>query len=95
MKREGRPQVQMHPDDMGAQWPGRGAEVILGNELGEVRLHVAANASLQRGVLISEGIFPNHAFEDGCGINTLVGADQPAPVGGGCFHDIHVWVKAA
>jgi hypothetical protein len=51
--------------------------------------------SLQRGVLISEGIFPNHAFEDGCGINTLVGADQPAPVGGGCFHDIHVWVKAA
>jgi anaerobic selenocysteine-containing dehydrogenase len=95
MKREGRPQVQMHPDDMGAHGLEEGQKVILGNELGEVRLHVAANASLQRGVLISEGIFPNHAFEDGCGINTLVGADQPAPVGGGCFHDIHVWVKAA
>jgi anaerobic selenocysteine-containing dehydrogenase len=95
MKREGRPQVQMHPHDMGAHGLEEGQKVILGNELGEVRLHVAANASLQRGVLISEGIFPNHAFEDGCGINTLVGADQPAPVGGGCFHDIHVWVKAA
>jgi formylmethanofuran dehydrogenase subunit D len=85
----------MHPDDMARNGLEEGQKVILGNELGEVRLHVSANDSLQRGVLISEGIFPNHAFEDGCGINTLVGADQPAPVGGGCFHDIHVWVKAA
>jgi anaerobic selenocysteine-containing dehydrogenase len=44
MKREGRPQVQMHPDDMGAHGLEEGQKVILGNELGEVRLHVAANA---------------------------------------------------
>jgi anaerobic selenocysteine-containing dehydrogenase len=92
-KREGRPVVQMHPQDMADLGLEDGHKVELGNELGKVKLHVAGNDSLVPGVLVSEGIWPNHSFEDGCGINTLVGADQPAPVGGGCFHDIHVWAR--
>jgi hypothetical protein len=50
---------------------------------------------MRRGVLISESLWPNDAFEDGCGINTLTGADQPAPCGGGAFHDNRVWLRAA
>jgi hypothetical protein len=46
-------------------------------------------------VLVAESIWPNSAFEDGCGINTLTGADQPAPAAGGVFHDIHVWLRPA
>ena len=60
---------------------------------GEVRLHARAFAQIQRGVVISEGIWPNHAFADGKGINTLTGCDQPAPLGGGPFHDNKVWVR--
>ena len=46
-------------------------------------------------MLIAESIWPNDAFEDGQGINTLTGADQPAPNGGGAFHDNRVWIRAA
>jgi anaerobic selenocysteine-containing dehydrogenase len=93
-KREGRPTVLMHPDDMAELGLGDGHKVRMGSPRGEVRLHVAAFAGLKRGVVISEGIFPNDAFEDGKAINTLTAADQPAPVGGGLFHDTKVWVKA-
>jgi len=46
-------------------------------------------------VLIAESIWPNDAFEDGQGINTLTGCDQPAPSGGGAFHDNRVALTAA
>jgi hypothetical protein len=46
-------------------------------------------------VLIAESIWPNESFEDGQGINTLTGADQPAPSAGGCFHDNRVWIRLA
>jgi len=68
--------------------------VRLGNKRGVVTLHAKAFAGLRRGVLIAESIWPNDAFEDGRGINTLTGADQPAPAGGGPFHDNRVWMKA-
>jgi hypothetical protein len=45
--------------------------------------------------LIAESIWPNDAYPDGCGINTLTGADQPAPSGGGSFHDNRVWMRKA
>ena len=54
-----------------------------------------SNEQLGRGVLIAESIFPNAAFEDGRGINTLTGADAIAPFGGAAFHDNKVWVKRA
>jgi anaerobic selenocysteine-containing dehydrogenase len=92
--REGRPELLMHPDDMAANGFADGQKIKVGNEQGAVTLHLRAHDALKAGVVISEGIWPNTAFEDGCGINTLVGADQPAPVGGGTFHDNHVWVRA-
>ena len=62
---------------------------------GEVRLHAKLFDGVRRGVLIAESIWPNSAYEDGCGINTLTGADPIAPYGGAAFHDNKVWVKRA
>ena len=91
--REGQPTVMMHPDDARALEIGDGDYVTLGNQRGEVRLHVKLFPGVRRGVLIAEGLWPNQAFEDGKGINTLTGADPVAPFGGAAFHDNHVWVR--
>ena len=93
--REGRPEVLVHPEDARELAIGEGDPVVLGNRRGEVRLHARLFAGVQRGVLISEGIWPNEAFADGRGINTLTGADSPAPFGGAAFHDNKVWLKRA
>ena len=58
-------------------------------------LHVRLFGGVRRGVLIAESVFPNAAFEDGRGINTLTGADAIAPFGGAAFHDNRVWIKRA
>jgi anaerobic selenocysteine-containing dehydrogenase len=95
LMREVRPTVLVHPQDAARLNIADGDKVILGNTRGEVRLHAKYFIGVQRGVLISEGIWPNHAFEDGKGINTLTGADAPAPYGGAAFHDNRVWLKRA
>jgi anaerobic selenocysteine-containing dehydrogenase len=93
--REGKPCVFMHPDDATALGLEDDERIILGNKRGQVRLDLRLFAGVPRGVLISEGIWPNAAFEDGRGINTLTGADAPAPFGGAAFHDNKVWVQKA
>jgi anaerobic selenocysteine-containing dehydrogenase len=95
LKREGRPTVLVHPDDLAELGLADGDKVSLGNTRGTVTLHAKAFDGLRRGVLIAEGIWPNEAFEDGCGINSLTGADQPAPCAGGTFHDNRVWLRPA
>jgi anaerobic selenocysteine-containing dehydrogenase len=72
-----------------------GDYVVLGNARGQVRLHARIFGGVVRGVLISESIWPNEAFADGCGINSLTGADPIAPYGGAAFHDNKVWIKKA
>ncbi len=91
--REGRPCLLIHPEDAAMLGLADGDKVMVGNMRGEVRLHAKLFDGLQRGVVISEGIWPNDAFEDGKGINTLTGSDSPAPFGGGAFHDNKVWVR--
>ncbi|MBN9060777.1 MAG: molybdopterin oxidoreductase family protein, partial [Rhizobiales bacterium] len=93
--REGRPELMIHPDD--AAGLGIAAEdlVTVGNRRGEVKVHARLFEGLKRGVVISEGLWPNSAFVDGKGINTLTGADPVAPFGGAAVHDIKVWVRAA
>ena len=94
-KREGRPTVFVHPDDLAALGIADGARVRVGSARGAVTLHAKAFPGVRRGVVIAESVWPNDAFEDGCGINTLTGADQPAPCGGGAFHDNRVWIRGA
>ncbi len=92
-KREGRPMVFVHPEDLTANGLADGDKVRLGSARGQVTLHAKAHDGQRRGVLISEGLWPNTAYEDGCGINTLTGSDQPAPAGGGSYHDNRVWLR--
>jgi anaerobic selenocysteine-containing dehydrogenase len=93
LKREGRPEVMIHPEDAGRLGIAAGDRVVLGNGRGEVTIHVRLFEGVRRGVVIAEGIWPNDAFEDGEGINVLTGADQLAPYGGAAFHDNRVWIR--
>ena len=95
LTQEKRPTVMIHPDDAAVLHIGDGDFVVLGNTRGEVRLHARLFDGVRRGVLIAESIWPNSAYEDGCGINSLTGADSIAPYGGAAFHDNKVWVRRA
>jgi anaerobic selenocysteine-containing dehydrogenase len=90
---EKRPTVFIHPDDAAGLGIGDGDAVTLGNRRGQVRLHAKLYPGVRRGVLIAESIWPNAAYEDGCGINSLTGADSIAPYGGAAVHDNKVWIK--
>jgi anaerobic selenocysteine-containing dehydrogenase len=92
-KEGGRPEVLIHPTDGGERRIADGALVRLGNARGVVTLHARHFDGLCRGVLVSEGIWPNAAFPDGNGINSLTGADPIAPFGGAAFHDNRVWIE--
>jgi len=93
--REGRPQVMIHPDDAGPLGIADGENVRLGNRRGVVHLHARIFDGVRRGVLIAESLWPNSAYADGRGINTLTGADPVAPFGGAAFHDNKVWLRKA
>ncbi|WP_137045087.1 molybdopterin-dependent oxidoreductase [Pseudolabrys sp. FHR47] len=90
---EKRPTVMIHPDDASAQGITDGDAVVLGNTRGEVRLHAKLFDGVRRGVLIAESIWPNSAYPDGKGINTLTSSESVAPFGGAAFHDNKVWVR--
>ncbi|MCC7271782.1 MAG: molybdopterin oxidoreductase family protein, partial [Alphaproteobacteria bacterium] len=94
-KREGRPTARMHPADLAALGLADGDRLRLGNRRASVVLHARAHDGQRRGVVVVEGIWPNHAFEEGLGINALTSADPGPPAGGAVFHDTAVWVKAA
>ncbi|MEQ8699061.1 MAG: molybdopterin oxidoreductase family protein [Bauldia litoralis] len=93
-KEGGRPEVMIHPEDAAERGIGEGGLVRLGNRRGAVTLHARLFDGVRRGVLVSEGVWPNAAFADGKGINTLTGADPVAPFGGAAFHDNRVWIEA-
>jgi anaerobic selenocysteine-containing dehydrogenase len=89
----GRPEVMIHSGDAGKLGIADGAEVVIGNTRGQVRLHARIFDGVRRGVLIAESIWPNDAYPDGRGINTVTGADAIAPYGGAAFHDNRVWIR--
>jgi anaerobic selenocysteine-containing dehydrogenase len=95
LQREKRPTALIHPDDCRALGVGEGDRVRLGNERGEVIVHVRPQDGQQPGVVIVEGIWPNKHFENGLGINAVTGADPGWPNGGAAFHDTAVWIKRA
>jgi anaerobic selenocysteine-containing dehydrogenase len=92
--REQRPRAMIHPQDCEALGLVDGGLVRIGNHRAEVVVHVRPFDGLQRGVVVVESIWPNSAFRDGVGINTLVSADPAPPRGGAVFHDTAVWLKA-
>ena len=95
VRRQRRPSVMMHPEDIAELGVRDGVRVRLGNDRGSLLIPVQAFDGVQRGVVIVESIWPNEAFEEGKGINVLTGADAAAPVGGAPFHDNRIWIRAA
>jgi anaerobic selenocysteine-containing dehydrogenase len=95
LSREGRPTAMVHPADCLRLGVGDGDRVRLGNRLGSIVIHVRIFDGLQPGVVVVESIWPNAAFEEGGGINTLTSADAGPPKGGAVFHDTAIWVRPA
>ena len=92
-KKEGRPTVLVHPNDCVNLGLAEGDRVQLGNSRGTVIVHVNPFDGLQPGVVVSESIWPNSAFEGGIGINALTSADPGIPNGGAVYHDTAVWIR--
>ena len=95
LAKEGHPTVQIHPEDAARLGVAEGDLVVLSNARGRVRLHAKLFDGVQHGVLISEGVWPNHHFVDGQGINMLTGDDSVAPFGGAAVHDTRVDLRKA
>ena len=93
--REGAPRVLIHADDLAALGVADGARLRLGNEQGSVVVPARAFEGIQPGVVVVEGIWPNHAFEEGVGINALTSAEPGRPAGGAVFHDTAIWIRPA
>ena len=96
IKRENRPTIMITSDDAKSMGVEDGTWLRVGNDLGEITVpaRIAENGQLP-GVVVIESIWPNHAFENGLGVNTLTSADQAGPVGGAVFHDTSVWIRPA
>jgi len=69
---EKRPTVLVHPQDMADGNIKTGDRVRIGNRRASVVVHAASFDGVQRGVVVVESVWPNHAFEEGIGINALV-----------------------
>jgi anaerobic selenocysteine-containing dehydrogenase len=93
LSRERRPTVMINPDDAAACGVTDGEQIVLGNRRGQVHIHAKLFDGVRRGVLIAESLWPNSAYADGRGINTLTGSDSIAPYGGAAFHDNKVWLR--
>lgn len=93
-RREGRPDIQIHPADAKTLRIKDGDEVRIGNHQGSLVLHARLDSGLNRGIVVSEGIWPNDAFKEGIGINLLTSATAIAPAGGAPFHDTAIWIRA-
>ena len=92
-RRQQQPSIMLHPNDASELGVTDGDTVRVGSARGELAVIAQVFDGVQRGVVIVESIWPNHAFAGGKGINVLTGADPVAPVGGAAFHDNRVWIQ--
>ena len=95
LAREGRPTALVHPHVLSGLRLVDGDRVRLGNRQGSLVVHARGFDGMQKRVVIVEGLWPNHAFEEGIGINLLTSADPGLPRGGAVFHDTSVWLRPA
>jgi len=95
LAREGRPTALVHPEVLAGLRLGDGDRVRIGNRHGSLVVHTRGFAGMQKRVVIVEGLWPNHAFAEGIGINLLTSADPGLPRGGAVFHDTSVWLSPA
>jgi anaerobic selenocysteine-containing dehydrogenase len=92
---ERRPTAQVHRDVCARLGLAEGDLLRMGNENGSIVLHVHPVDGLQPDTVVVESIWPNSAFIEGLGINTLVSAEPAVPARGAAFHDTAVWLRRA
>ncbi|GHU05015.1 dehydrogenase [Alphaproteobacteria bacterium] len=92
---EGRPTLKVHPAICERLGLAEGDIAVIGNEQGEIPLHVAATDGMDEATLVVESIWPARAFLEGSPLNTLIADDPAPPAGGGAFHDTAVWLRGA
>lgn len=95
VRREKRPQLQIHPAAARRFGVEDGRAAIVGNRRGGVTLIARFTDAIQADTVVVEGIWPARAFPENIGINCLISAAPVAPNGGAAFHDTAVWVKPA
>ena len=83
----------MHPDAASQLLLGDGDKVRLCNEQGRVVLNASIFSGLQINIVVVKSVWPNSAFEEGVGLNTLISAEPGPPNGGAVFHDTAIWIK--
>lgn len=93
-RKEKRPTVSMHPSDSQPLGIRSGDVVVLGNDLGEIRIHAEVSETVHPGLLVVPSVWPSTSFLDGRGINYLTSADVVLPMGGAPFHDTSVWIRS-
>ena len=92
---EARPTALVHPEDCARLGIAENTLVRVGNRRGEVLVHARPFDGMQPGLVVVEGIWPNSDYEQGVGINALIGAEAAPPMGGAAFHDTAVWLRVA
>jgi anaerobic selenocysteine-containing dehydrogenase len=90
---EGRPTVIVHPATAGRLGIREGDIVRLGNTRGALRIHARLADGMRENTVVVESQWPNSAFLDGLGINTLVSAEPGFPNAGAAYHDTAVWLQ--
>ena len=85
----------IHPQALATLGIADGDRVRVGNDQGSVVMHARSFEGMQPRVIIAEGLWPNHAFEEGIGVNALTSAEPGRPKGGAVFHDTAVWLTKA
>lgn len=87
------PEVIVHPRVLRRLSVKEGDLVRLGNERGSVLLNVVPRQGQHEDTVVVEGVWPNSAFLEGRGINTLTSSEPGYPNNGAVFHDTSVWLK--
>lgn len=90
---EERPTVIVHPATAGRLGIAEGDIVRLGNTRGALRIHARLADGMRENTVVVESQWPNSAFLDGLGINTLVSAEPGFPNAGAAYHDTAVWLR--
>jgi anaerobic selenocysteine-containing dehydrogenase len=81
-RREGRPMIQIHPDDARARGIEDGSKVRVFNERGECFLEAKVIDHVRTGVVASPALWWSDKLKSGKGINQLT-SDRPADMAGG------------
>ena len=92
---EGRPLLEMHPEDAASRAIGDGDLIRVHNQRGEHVCHVSINGRARRGVVVGLGIWWRKDGENGTNVNELTHQRLTDMGRGPCFYDCAVEVERA